>query len=78
MKPRLFVVSFPAPITRNPDTGAPEQNGEAFVQADDIPDAFHRFAQGHPNIGRPTGVREAGPVAQNVLRKLLDKRSLLS
>jgi hypothetical protein len=77
MKPRLFLVSFPAPITRDPDTFVPEQNGEAFVQAADIPDAFHRFAQAHPN-SPPTGVREAGPVAQNVLRKLLNKRSLLS
>jgi len=75
---RLFVVSFPTATTVNPDTGMLTRSEETFVQAEDIPDAFHRFTSAFPSIGLPTGIREAGPVAQSVVRKLMNKRSLLS
>jgi hypothetical protein len=77
MSARLFVVSFPVPTTVNPDTGMLTRSEETFVAADDIPDAFARFTRAHPMVGHPSAVREAGPVAQNVMRKLLNKRALL-
>lgn len=82
MASRLFIVTYPyrgpsdiAGVRQSMDM---RETNEAFVKAEDIPDAFHRFATTNPNNGQPTCVREAGPVAQNVLRKLMDKRSILS
>ena len=79
---RLFIVSYPyagpADVAKVRESMGAREENEAFVRAVDIPDAFHRFAQAFPNNGTPTCVREAGNAAQNVLRKLMDKRSLLS
>jgi hypothetical protein len=74
---RLFVVTYHTPFTHNPDTGRIDTSSEAFVMAEDLPDAYLRFAQSNPN-DRPKAVREAGPVASKVVRTLSNKRSLLS
>lgn len=74
---RLFVVEYPTPFTHNPDTGRIDTSSEAFVMAEDLPDAYLRFAQQNPN-DRPKAVREAGRAAQNVVKTLLNKRSLIS